>query len=64
MIKFKFAVGEHVAIHGGPFYGENGKIVEHLSSSDRPVYAVKIITGPYRDQRGSTVIAETDLRAE
>lgn len=60
----KFKLGEHVAIVGGQYYGENGKVVELLRSGNAPVYAIKVLTGPDRDRRGSTVISQLDLRAE
>lgn len=60
----KFKLGEHVAIVGGQYYGENGKVVELLRSGNAPVYAIKVLTGPDCDKRGSTVITQLDLRAE
>lgn len=64
MTEFKFKVNQHVQIHAGHYFGHNGKIVERLSASGDPVYAVKILTGPYRNVPGSTVIREEHLRAE
>ncbi len=64
MAEHKFGIGEYIAIIGGQFYGENGKIVEKLFAGTRPCYAVKITTGAYREVPGSTVIFENDLRAE
>jgi hypothetical protein len=64
MDKHRFAVDDHVAIVGGGYAGHNGRIVELLRAGDAPVYAVKVLTGPYRDTPGSTVIHEPDLEAE
>jgi hypothetical protein len=64
MGEHKFEVGQHVAITGGPYYGHNGKVVERLRAGDDPVYAIKVLTGPYRDVPGSTVIHEPHLEAE
>lgn len=64
--KHKFKVGEYVAIHGGPYYGENGRVTELLVGhmTGTLSYAIKITTGQHIGTKGTTVIDESDLRKE
>jgi hypothetical protein len=60
----EFEVGCHVQIHRrGPYYGHNGVIRErYRDGHGKPSYGVKVLTGPDRDMKGTTVIDEADLK--
>jgi hypothetical protein len=50
----------YVDLTGGPYKGESGRVME-LLSGDR--FAVKVMTGPDKDQQGTAVMTRDQLKA-
>ena len=55
----KLKIGTKVEIVSGLYRGEKGKVMERYHNS----YAIKLLTGPHKDERGTFVALPHEVRS-